>query len=58
MHGHGTGVPTARGQAAEYRFFSGLIIEMKGLRIELTRKILDCGLVDGEDGFTAEDLTG
>jgi hypothetical protein len=41
-------VPTACCQAAEYAVTGGMLIEMKGLRIELTGKALDPIAVDAD----------
>ena len=39
------GVPTARRQALEERALSGLLVRVKGLRIELNRECLDLRFV-------------
>jgi len=38
-------MPTARRQAIEERVFRGLLVRMKGLRIELNREFLDLRFV-------------
>ena len=55
-HSQRRGMPAACGQSSEDRFARGLVVEVVGLRIELSRERDDLVLVNSQAG-RAKDLT-